>query len=196
MSDRDRQAIDLTDRASFSHWTPVSIRFSDQDPLGHVNNVALAAYVEAGRTMLIDQFLVSGERIVDRMPVVRSVYGALKQILETVLHQSSNAFRQVVLVEYPRRGIWALAFVTSETEGEVQRRTSDRLVSVFLPTTPNPTSGFLLLVPKADVIYLDMTVEEAAKMIVSAGVVVPPDRTAPGHVPPEPVNGRSRHAAE
>ena len=83
------------------------------------------------------------------------------------------------MVEDPRRGIWALAFLTSEAEGEVQRRSDDSLVSVFLPTTPNPTSGFLLLVPKQDVIYLDMTVEEAAKMIISAGVVIPPDRGAP-----------------
>ena len=139
----------------------------------------------------------TGERIVDRMPIVRSIYSALKQIFETVLHQSSNAFRQVVLVEYPRRGIWAIAFLTSETEGEVQRRTSEQVVSVFLPTTPNPTSGFLLLVPKEDVIYLDMTVEEAAKMIVSGGVVMPPDRSAPGYKAPEPVgNGRRRRAAE
>jgi uncharacterized membrane protein len=139
----------------------------------------------------------TGERIVDRMPIVRSVYSALKQILETVLQQSSNAFRQVVLVEYPRRGIWAIAFLTSETEGEVQRRTDEQVVSVFLPTTPNPTSGFLLLVPKEDVIYLDMTVEEAAKMIISGGVVIPPDRSAPGYEAPEPVgNGRRRRAAE
>jgi uncharacterized membrane protein len=121
----------------------------------------------------------AGERIVNRMPVVRSVYSALKQIFETVLHQSSSAFRQVVLVEYPRRGIWAIAFLTSDTEGEVQRRTEDHVVSVFLPTTPNPTSGFLLLVPKDDLVYLDMSVEDAAKMIISGGVVMPPDHTAP-----------------
>lgn len=140
-----------------------------------------------------------GERIVDRMPVVRSVYGGLKQIFETVLRQSSTAFRQVVLVEYPRRGIWALAFLTSETEGEVQRRTVDTLVSVFLPTTPNPTSGFLLLVPKDDLIYLDMTVEEAAKMIISGGVVMPPDRKAKAAAlaPPAPGRGgKQRQPAE
>lgn len=117
-----------------------------------------------------------GERLLSRMPIVRSVYGALKQILETVLQQSSKSFRQVVLVEYPRRGIWALAFLTSDAQGEVQRRTEDHLVNVFLPTTPNPTSGFLLLVPRQDIVFLDMTVEEAAKMIISAGVIMPPDR--------------------
>ncbi len=117
----------------------------------------------------------TGERVIDRMPIVRTVYNALKQIAETVLRQSSNAFRQVVLVEYPRKGVWALAFLTSEAEGEVRRLVDRELISVFLPTTPNPTSGFLLLVPKEDLIMLDMTVEEAAKMIISAGVVIPPD---------------------
>ncbi len=117
----------------------------------------------------------TGERVIDRMPIVRTVYNALKQIAETVLQQSSNAFRQVVMVEYPRKGIWALAFLTSEAEGEVRRRTRRELISVFLPTTPNPTSGFLLLVPKEDLIELEMSVEEAAKMIISAGVVIPPD---------------------
>ncbi len=120
----------------------------------------------------------TGERVIDRMPIVRTVYNALKQIAETVLQQSSNAFRQVVMVEYPRKGIWALAFLTSEAVGEVRRRTGRELISVFLPTTPNPTSGFLLLVPKEDLIELDMSVEEAAKMIISAGVVIPPDWAA------------------
>jgi len=148
--------------------------------LGLVLMLVFLALVGFVATNVFGRILIhTGERIVARMPVVRSVYGGLKQVFETVLRQSSTAFRQVVLVEYPRRGIWAIAFLTSETEGEVQRRTTDRLVSVFLPTTPNPTSGFLLLVPKEDVIYLDMTVEEAAKMIISGGVVVPPDRTAP-----------------
>ncbi len=126
----------------------------------------------------------TGERIIDRMPVVRSVYNALKQIAETVARQSSNAFRQVVLVEYPRKGVWALAFLTSEAKGEVRRRAERDLISVFLPTTPNPTSGFLLLVPREDLIMLEMTVEEAAKMIISAGVVIPPDRGAAPMVAP------------
>ncbi len=148
--------------------------------LGLIVMVAVLTFIGFIAANFFGRILIRiGERIVNRMPVVRSLYNGLKQIAETVLKQSSNAFRQVVMVEYPRRGIWALAFLTSESEGEVQRRTDGNLVSVFLPTTPNPTSGFLLLVPKQDVIYLDMTVEEAAKMIISAGVVVPPDRTAP-----------------
>ncbi len=121
-----------------------------------------------GRTLL-----KTGERLVGRMPVVRTVYGALKQVLETVLSQSSNSFRQAVLVEYPRRGIWTVAFVTSDTEGEVARRLDDDMVNIYVPTTPNPTSGFLLMVPRRDLIFLDMPVEDAAKFIISIGVIAP-----------------------
>ena len=123
-----------------------------------------------GRTLL-----GFGERFVDRMPVVRSIYGALKQIFETVLAQSSTSFREVVLVEYPRKGVWALAFVTSTTRGEVQNLVEDEVVNVFLPTTPNPTSGFLLFVPRRDLVVLHMTVEGGIKMVISGGLVTPED---------------------
>ncbi|MEQ9642825.1 MAG: DUF502 domain-containing protein [Alphaproteobacteria bacterium] len=126
-----------------------------------------------GRTIL-----AFGERLVNQMPIVRTVYSALKQILETVLKSSSRSFKDVVLVQYPREGIWALAFVTANTEGELTRRLPDELVSIFIPTTPNPTSGFLLFVPRKDCIFLDMSVEEAAKLIISAGVITPPDPAA------------------
>ena len=116
-----------------------------------------------------------GERLVDRMPVVRSIYGALKQIFETVLAQSSTSFREVVMVEYPRQGLWALAFVTSETKGEVQNLLTDDVVNIFLPTTPNPTSGFLLFAPRRTLIPLHMTVEEGIKLVISGGLVTPPD---------------------
>ena len=116
------------------------------------------------------------ENMLNRMPVVRSIYGATKQVLETVLQRQSGAFRQAVLVEYPRRGIWAVAFITGRTEGEVQNLIADDLINIFLPTTPNPTSGFLLFVPKGDLVMLDMSVEEAIKMVISAGIVTPPDR--------------------
>jgi uncharacterized membrane protein len=121
-------------------------------------------------------FVRSSERLVGRMPVVRSLYGALKQIFETVLESSSRSFREVVLVEYPRRGIWAIAFITATTEGEVQNIIADEVVNIFLPTTPNPTSGFLLFVPRSALVPLNMTVEEGIKMVVSAGIVTPPDR--------------------
>ncbi len=122
-----------------------------------------------------------GERVLARMPVVRSIYSALKQIFETVFREDSDSFQSVAIVEYPRKDIWALAFVATDTLGEVQARLdgqAGQTVSVFLPTTPNPTSGFLLFVPKSDVIILDMTVEEAAKLVISAGLVAPEFRAA------------------
>jgi uncharacterized membrane protein len=125
------------------------------------------------------QLIRLGEDIVSRMPVVRSVYNALKQIIETVLSQSASSFRQACLVEYPRQGIWAIAFVATDTRGEiVERMGGQEMVSVFLPTTPNPTSGFLLFVPKKEVILLDMTIEEAAKLVISAGWYRPPRPSA------------------
>lgn len=123
------------------------------------------------------RFIVKyGERVLARMPVVRSIYGALKQIFEAVLTHSSTAFRKVVLIEYPRRGTWVLGFITGETKGEIQNLTKETVINVFLPTTPNPTSGFLLFVPAEDVYELTMTVEEGIKMVVSGGIVTPPDR--------------------
>jgi uncharacterized membrane protein len=118
------------------------------------------------------------ERIVDRMPVVRSIYNGLKQIAETVLSQSNSSFEQACLIEYPRKGLWAVAFVATRTRGEVLQRLpgEEAYLSVFLPTTPNPTSGFLLFVPKADVLILDMDVETAAKLVISAGLVSAPTK--------------------
>jgi uncharacterized membrane protein len=120
-----------------------------------------------------------GELIVSRMPVVRSVYQGIKQIAETIFAQTSTSFTRACLVEYPRRGIWAMAFISAETRGEVRSRIGgdEKHVAVFLPTTPNPTSGFLLFVPETDVIPLEMSVEDAAKLVISAGLVMPdPDK--------------------
>ncbi len=114
-----------------------------------------------------------GEGILNRMPVVRTIYGASKQILETVLTTQSNAFREVVLVEYPRTGLWVVGFVTSPTQGEIKTKLLDETVNVFVPTTPNPTSGFLLFCPVKDLVYLDMGVEDAVKLVVSGGIVTP-----------------------
>ena len=116
------------------------------------------------------------ERVLGQMPIIRNVYSAVKQILETVLAQQSNAFREAVLIEYPRRGMWAVAFITGTTKGEVQNLTEEECINVFLPTTPNPTSGFLLFVPRKDMVSLSMSVEEAIKMVISGGIVTPPDR--------------------
>ena len=139
---------------------------------------------------LIGRSLIGwGERLVDRMPVVRSVYNGLKQIAETVFAQTDTSFDKACLVEYPRRGIWAIGFISTNARGEVATRIppDETIVSVFLPTTPNPTSGFLLFVPESDILMLDMKVEDAAKLIISAGLVYPNPKD-PGQ--PAPLNGR------
>ncbi len=120
-------------------------------------------------------FVRLSESIMQRMPVLSGVYSATKQIFETVLAHKSQAFREAVLIEYPRRGIWAIGFITGTTKGEVQNLTEEECVNIFLPTTPNPTSGFLLFVPKGDLVPLNMTVEQAVKMVISGGIVTPPD---------------------
>lgn len=116
-----------------------------------------------------------GERLVDRMPVVRSIYNGLKQIAETVFAQTDTSFDRACLLQYPRPGIWAIGFVSTRARGEIAARIAggDEMLSVFLPTTPNPTSGFLLFIPARDVILLEMKVEDAAKLIISAGLVYP-----------------------
>ncbi|OAN43994.1 hypothetical protein A6A04_08925 [Paramagnetospirillum marisnigri] len=113
------------------------------------------------------------EAILTRMPVIRGIYSAVKQIFDTIFGQKAEAFREVVLVEYPRAGAWTIAFVTGQASGEIKDAFADEMVSVFVPTTPNPTSGFLLFVPKADLRPLAMTVEEGLKMVVSMGVLTP-----------------------
>lgn len=124
---------------------------------------------------LIGRSLIAwGESLVDRMPVVRSVYNGVKQVAETVFSQTEAKFDKACIIEYPRPGIWAIGFVSTIAKGEIlQKLPEDEVMTVFLPTTPNPTSGFLLYVPKRDVIFLDMSVEDAAKLIISAGLVYP-----------------------
>lgn len=114
------------------------------------------------------------DAVLNRLPVIRSLYGAIKQIMETVLANKSAAFRECVLIEYPRKGIWTLGFITGTTKGEVQDVIAERTINVFVPTTPNPTSGFLLFVPAQDVIRLKMPIEDGLKLVVSGGIVTPP----------------------
>ncbi|MGA0280702.1 MAG: DUF502 domain-containing protein [Paracoccaceae bacterium] len=117
----------------------------------------------------------SAERFVNRMPVVRSIYSGVKQIAETVFSQADRSFEKACIVQYPRKGIWAVGFISTPAKGEIRARVNDaqNLLSVFVPTTPNPTSGFLLFFPAEDVIELDMSIEDAAKLVISAGLVYP-----------------------
>jgi uncharacterized membrane protein len=113
------------------------------------------------------------ESIVSRIPLVRSIYSGAKQVAETVLSDGDTSFKRVMLVQYPRKGVWSLCFQTATDLAEIQSRTEAEVVCVFVPTTPNPTSGFILFVPREDLINLDMTVDEGLRMIISLGVVVP-----------------------
>ncbi len=118
-------------------------------------------------------FVGGWESLLHRIPVVRSIYSAAKNFAELVFSDSSQSFKNVLLLEYPRKGIYSLAFQTSTELGEVQGRTGEDVICCFVPTTPNPTSGFIIVAPRKDVIVLDMDVDEALKMIISLGVVVP-----------------------
>ena len=119
------------------------------------------------------RLVLSGEDFLERIPLVRSIYSALKQVTETILTSDKNSFRQVVLIEYPRKGIWTIGFQTSDSPQEFNQLSGQKLLTIFVPTTPNPTSGYILMMPKKDVQKLDMDVEDALKMVMSLGVVTP-----------------------
>ena len=122
----------------------------------------------------VGRYVVGGwEALLDRIPIVRSIYGGAKNFAEIVFSDANNSFKNVLLIQYPRKGVYSLAFQTAEELGEVQGRTGEDVICCFVPTTPNPTSGFIIIVPRGDVTYLDMDVDEALKMIISLGVVGP-----------------------
>ncbi|HCL86327.1 MAG TPA: hypothetical protein DIC45_07500 [Comamonadaceae bacterium] len=119
-----------------------------------------------------------GDALVSRIPVVRSIYSSVKQVSDTLFSESGNAFRTAVLVQWPREGVWTVAFITGTPSGEVAAHLRDEFVSVYVPTTPNPTGGYFVLVRKSDCVELDMSIDAALKYIVSMGVVAPPDPLA------------------
>lgn len=159
-----------------ARYHPVALFGLDVPGIGVVIFLIFAILVGwLAKGLIGSTFISWGESIVDRMPVVRSIYNAVKQIAETVFAQAETSFERACIVEYPRKGIWAIAFISTSAKGELAAKVPGdrRLISVFLPTTPNPTSGFLLFVPEEDVILLDMKVEDAAKLVISAGLVYP-----------------------
>ena len=165
--------------AQVAGMLPESLDFTKKLPhqipgLGLIISIIVITFIGAITPGFIGRTLLKvGERILDNTPIVRSIYGAIKQIMETVMSTNSESFREVVLVEYPRKGIWVIGFVTGQTKGEVRTLNKETLINVFIPTTPNPTSGFLLFVPKKDLIYMKMKVEDAVKMVISGGIVTP-----------------------
>jgi uncharacterized membrane protein len=123
-------------------------------------------------------------RLFSNIPIVKSIYTSVKQVSDTLFSSSGQAFRQAVLVQYPRAGSYTIAFVTGKPSGEVAQAFEHEMLTVYVPTTPNPTSGFMLMVPKADVTELHMSVDEALKYVISMGVVAPPAAAQSGHLPP------------
>jgi uncharacterized membrane protein len=121
------------------------------------------------------QLIVLWEKLLSRVPVVKSIYSSVKQVSDTLFSDSGNAFRKALLVQYPREGSWTIAFLTGAPGGDVKNHLIGDYVSVYVPTTPNPTSGFFLMMPREDVIELDMSVDEALKYIISMGTVTPKD---------------------
>jgi uncharacterized membrane protein len=139
-------------------------------------------------TNIVGQWwLTQWDRLMSRIPIVKSIYTSVKQVSDTLFSSSGQAFREAVLVQYPRQGSWTIAFVTGKPGGEVGTHLHDDYLSLYVPTTPNPTSGFFLMVPRADTVALDMTVDEALKYIISMGVVAPPMHLTQATVDPEPL---------
>ncbi len=113
------------------------------------------------------------EKLLDKIPGFRGIYKALKQLSDTVLSPSGNSFKKALLVEYPRKGMWTIAFQTGNYQGEIATKIGEEIINIYVPTTPNPTSGFFIMLPKKDIIELDMSVDEAFKLVISTGVVEP-----------------------
>jgi uncharacterized membrane protein len=183
--------IDFMDQAVL--WLPEALRPENLlgfriPGLGAVLLVALMMLTGVIVAHLFGRQIVTvGERLLARIPLVRAIYSAAKQLTETLFSGSGQSFRKVVLVEYPRTGLWTLAFLTGTSAAEVRQKTGRDLINIFVPTTPNPTSGFFLMAARDSVIELDMTVDSALRIILSAGAVVPgetkPAAGAKGHAP-------------
>ena len=177
----------------FPHaWQPLQLVGFNIPGLGVVLTVLILLFTGFLASNYLGRVLLSlGNELLEHIPLVRSIYTTAKQISDTMFSNTGRSFRKVVLIRYPNKDTWSLAFQTGESLGELNAKLPEHMVSVFVPTTPNPTSGFLLMVPQDDMIELEMTVDEALKMIISLGVIVPPwpkvappeDRTSGDTVP-------------
>jgi uncharacterized membrane protein len=155
-------------------WRPVQLLHADIPGFG-VLLTLLIVFITGllARNFIGQRLVLFWEGLLGRIPIVRSVYSSVKQVSDTVLSDSGQAFRKALLIQYPRQGVWTIAFQTGIPAEEVRKRVPLDMVAVYVPTTPNPTSGFFLMLPKTDVIELDMSVDEALKYVVSMGVVSP-----------------------
>lgn len=160
----------LQPRAWFGHDVP---------GLGALLSVAVVVLTGvAARNFIGERLLLYWEGLLGRIPIVRSIYSSVKQVSDTILSPSGQAFRRAMLVQYPRRGVWTIGFLTGAPADEVRRHVDVDMISVFVPTTPNPTSGFFLMMPRSETIELNMSVDQALKYVVSMGVAAPLDRNA------------------
>jgi uncharacterized membrane protein len=158
-----------------AHYRPEALVGFSLPGLGAVLAFVILLVTGLLVTNLVGRRLVAyWEKVMQRIPLVRSIYGGVKGFTESVF-SNSNSFRKVVMIEYPKDGVWSIGFVTSENMREISAKTGASQVCVYIPTTPNPTSGFIVMVPKERVIELSMSVDAAMKMIITCGVVVPPD---------------------
>ena len=175
--------LDQTLQILPEHWQPDKLLGMHIPGFGVLLTLLILLLVGGVASNFVGRKLVSwGDAIISRIPVVRSIYSSVKQVSDTVFSDSGNAFRTAVLVQWPREGVWTVAFITGQPSGEVASYMRDEYVSVFVPTTPNPTGGYFVLMRKSDCVELEMSVDTALKYIVSMGVVAPP----PLPVPDEP----------
>lgn len=157
-------------------WRPKEFLGYNLPGLGALLTLVIIFVTGLVATNIFGQQLITlWEKLLSRVPVVKSIYSSVKQVSDTLFSDSGNAFRKALLVQYPRQGSWTIAFLTGVPGGDVSNHLHGEYVSIYVPTTPNPTSGFFLMVPKADVIELDMSVDQALKYIISMGVVAPAD---------------------
>jgi len=157
-------------------WHPKKLFGFDVPGLGALLTLVIIFVTGLVATNIFgQQIIVWWEKLLSRVPVVKSIYSSVKQVSDTLFSDSGNAFRKALLVQYPRQGSWTIAFLTGVPGGDVSNHLLGDYVSIYVPTTPNPTSGFFLMVPRADVIELDMSVDQALKYIISMGVVAPAD---------------------
>ncbi|HMN82347.1 MAG TPA: DUF502 domain-containing protein [Burkholderiaceae bacterium] len=170
-----------------AQWHPHTLLGFNLPGLGLLLTVAVVLLTGMlTRNIIGQRMVVFWESLLGRIPIVRSIYSSVKQVSDTILSPNGQAFRKALLVEYPRKGVWTIGFQTGAPSDEVRRHVDAELVSIYVPTTPNPTSGFFLMVPKSEVVELGMSVDQALKYVVSMGVVAPLDRsgkTLPMRVP-------------
>ena len=165
-------------------WDPENVFGRNIFGFGLLLFVSFTTLVGAlAKNLIGRQILQYGETILGRTPIVRPIYNGLKQIAETLFTDSGNTFERACLVEYPRKGVWSVAFMSTRVHREIADRAGEELVSVFVPMTPNPTTGFLRFIPRSEIVPLDMSLEDATKLIISAGLVTEPTPPAPGRRP-------------